>query len=259
MISVSEKYFFDESQIIRSLRKIHGLSQQQFCSLLGYSQSALSKIENGHLSPDLKFVIQLSEKLKIDLNIFRFGHITHPYNDNDFQLSNFSPYAIYLKEGFLSAKCIFFLLETLRRNKFPKIYQSLNMDKDILSFSSIKFNSRFINELIKYAPKEKVEEIFKSYIPQDEIPFSESLIKSIVINNQMINVSDYKKEKKYLQFAISLKNSNSQNTSNLEDSFLLKFICFDFLVTFHTPLKIHKSQNRAEHPGLEIKIYVSGF
>jgi len=60
----------DTKSIGRRLRQVRGfdLSQEQFASALGVSQSQLSKYERGLISPPAEVLLRIKEKFKVSVD-----------------------------------------------------------------------------------------------------------------------------------------------------------------------------------------------
>jgi transcriptional regulator with XRE-family HTH domain len=157
-------YFFHESSLIKGLRKLHGFSQSEFCKLLGYSQSALSKIENGLLSPDMKFVIGLSQKIDLDLNCFRLGFVPHvpeyllaPGRSQSFLRQEF------LEEGFLSAKTAHQLLSQIQKNTDEDIFEKCGLTEEHFIFSQLKYNLPFLVKVLTHVSLKDLIFVIESF------------------------------------------------------------------------------------------------
>lgn len=53
----------DIGKIIKELRKEAGLSQTQLAKMVGYSQSVITKWENGESEPNVKAIVKLAKAL----------------------------------------------------------------------------------------------------------------------------------------------------------------------------------------------------
>lgn len=61
-------------------RAAHGLSQRQLAEQLGVSQAMVSKYESGDYNISLKALIELFDKLSIEMDI-RIGEAAHPQSE----------------------------------------------------------------------------------------------------------------------------------------------------------------------------------
>lgn len=251
------QYFFTESILIRVLRRIHNLSQQEFCRLLGYTQSALSKIENGQISPDLKFIVKLSQHIPIDLNIFRYGHIPKlPKNLNQESLYAFIPYK-YLHDGFMSIKSMYLLIKTIEKNYNTEIFKKLQISPDGFCLSFVKLNLDFIADLIRVAPRAKLLHILQSsqnhFVGRLE---DKQAALSYLISHNMINVLKIGHTKEYLQVACSLNKKFDPSLEHLEDLLIL-FICYDLKITFNVDLTTQQIKNKKDNLNFQLMIYAN--
>lgn len=176
------KYFFSEAELILAIRKVYGYSQKDFCVFLGYSQPSLSKIENGQISPDMKFVIALAQKLNLDLNVFKYGHIPKlpdylHHNRSSRLLRN-----PYLVNGVFPARMTFLLLEHLSRAYTVDVFEKLEIPREIFPFFELRFNLDLFRDLLKHFTEEEVIGVIKSIrvsapALMADVPFKEALLK----------------------------------------------------------------------------------
>ncbi|WP_370327227.1 helix-turn-helix domain-containing protein [Euzebya sp.] len=54
---------------IRALREARGLSQQQLAEMVGTTQSAIARLEGGHVSPNLKTLDRIADALGVELSL----------------------------------------------------------------------------------------------------------------------------------------------------------------------------------------------
>ena len=66
-------------ELIRSLRKVRGLTQQQLACRMSISDKTVSKWERGAGSPDLSMVPLLSELFGVEIDVLLSGEL----NSND--------------------------------------------------------------------------------------------------------------------------------------------------------------------------------
>lgn len=254
MVNINEKkldYFFNESVLIRCIRKIYDLSQQDFCQLLGYSQSALSKIENGLISPDLKFIVSLSQKLKIDLNIFRFGHI--PRLSNNQLKSNIDKSFVskkYLKDGIISAKTTYFLMELLNNNYKKDIYSAMGINEETFCLSFLKYNMKFFEKLSEFVSFTDILKVMHQYKPEECGVYNESNFKSHLLDNKILTLTKLLHTKGGYKF--SLKIRDDFKSSNKQ--YLLSVLYFDLLVTFNIPMEL-ETLSKSKDSDCEITVY----
>ncbi|QSB26292.1 helix-turn-helix domain-containing protein [Flavobacterium sp. CLA17] len=62
--------------VIKNMRKQRKLTQSEFASLCGITQTYLSQIEGNHKEPNLSILKTISEKLNIPLPILFFQSLT---------------------------------------------------------------------------------------------------------------------------------------------------------------------------------------
>lgn len=62
--------------VIKNMRKQRKLTQKEFASLCGITQTYLSQIEGNHKDPNLSILKTISEKLNVPLPILFFQSLT---------------------------------------------------------------------------------------------------------------------------------------------------------------------------------------
>lgn len=60
----------DIGKIIKELRKEAGLSQTQLAKMVGYSQSVITKWENGESEPNAKAIVKLAKALDCSCDFY---------------------------------------------------------------------------------------------------------------------------------------------------------------------------------------------
>jgi transcriptional regulator with XRE-family HTH domain len=251
------KYFFQESILIRALRKLYGYSQEEFCVLLGYSQSALSKIENGIISPDIKFVIALSQKINIDLNLFKYGLISKipDYLQNNKETS-FLQHA-YLKDGVFSSKTTYFLLEMIHEELEVDIYKKLKLAKEYMVFSELKYNLKLFIDLLDYVEPQKVISLMKKFTQTSNALLSEEAFKACILNLKIVKIASIVKSGKVFEVELNYSKSFDYVESSKDvSSYLQQLIAFNILneLNINVDLVSTKKTNKVD---MTLKLYAS--
>jgi transcriptional regulator with XRE-family HTH domain len=221
------KYSFKEADLILAIRKLYGYSQQEFCLLLECSQSTLSKIENGISSPDMKFVISLSQKLNLDLNIFRYGVI--PKISQDLFASKASRMLRhpFLKDGIFTAKTTFFLLELIEENLKIDIYKKLGLLREQFVFSELKYGKDLFKELLSLVDYLEIIQMMETF-KKDSGPnlIAEETFKACLMELNLVHLKNIKNGGAHFEIGLSLRKEHlfqEQKTNEF----------FQHLVAFH--------------------------
>lgn len=221
------KYSFKESDLISAIRKLYGYSQQEFCLLLECSQSTLSKIENGISSPDMKFIISLSQKLNLDLNIFKYGVVPKiPEALVASQASRMlrSP---FLKNGIFSAKTTFLLLELIQEKLKIDIYKKLGLLREQFVFSELKYGKELFKKLLSHVEHDKVIQLMVTF-KSERGPslLAEDAFKACLMELNLVHFKEIRNEGPLFEIDLSL----GQDHLFLEQT-TIEF--FQHLIAFH--------------------------
>lgn len=54
---------------IRALREARGLSQRDLAEMIGTTQSAIARLEGGHVSPSLRTLDRIADALNVELSL----------------------------------------------------------------------------------------------------------------------------------------------------------------------------------------------
>jgi len=229
-------YHFNESVIIKSLRKIYNLGQMEFCNLLGYSQSALSKIENGILSPDLKFVVQLAKKLEVDLNIFSMGHIPFGPQPNSSGDKRSKYLASLTNEGFIHSKTVFLLLHGVRNKFASSILKKIDLLPEELCLSYLKYNFLLIEQLAAHVTLDQLDYIIHHFNPHAETKNNFELIKMEIKHSQIFKIQEFLNDKKFCKYELMLSSKVLPLTKEINPKIIYSLFIFDLMVKFNLPV-----------------------
>jgi transcriptional regulator with XRE-family HTH domain len=239
------QYFFTEATLIHAIRKLYGYSQKEFCVFLGYSQSTLSKIENGICSPDMKFVIALSQKINIDLNIFKFGFVP---KIPDYLLNNESNQFLqhtYLKNGLFSSKTVYTLLETIKERCEIDIYKKLNIPKEYFVFKELKYNLQLFKDILKYVETNKVIELIEDLKTKNVTLLAEDSFKECLLDLNIIHLKNIIKIEDSYEIGLSYSDLEfTHHDEKTKDYFqhIIAFHLFNELNVNVSPIKLIKSK-----------------
>ena len=242
---ITMQYYFNEATIILALRKLYGYSQQEFCTFLGYSQSTLSKIEHGHCSPDMKFVISLAQKINIDLNIFKFGFIPRiPEYLLTSKTSRFLKHE-YLKEGVFSAKTTYLLLESLEEELGLNIYKLLGISKEYFVFSELKYGLNLFRHILNHVDKEDVIRIIESAQANKTYLLAEESFKACLLNLQLIQIENIVKIGDSYELGLSYLKGAIEEDSEMREYFqyIIAFQLLNELNVNVVPVRMKKSKH----------------
>jgi transcriptional regulator with XRE-family HTH domain len=150
-IVLENKYEFEIGELVYSIRKLNGLTQVDFSKKLGVVQSTVSKIEKGFFD-DVPFslISKISLLFKIPLAQFQSGLLTIKNTSN---LKKIIP-GQHTKDGEISAKTIFFLLNKLSELTSTDVYKSLKLHRQYFCISNLFFNKEFMISLNEKYPEE---------------------------------------------------------------------------------------------------------
>lgn len=183
-------YDFDEGTIILALRRLYGYSQVEFCQFLSYSQPTLSKIENGTLSPDMSFVVQMARKLNLDLNIFKLGFISKIPSHLIQSKKNVFLSHRYLQNGNFSAKTTFFFLELVNENFNIDIYKSLGISKEYFVFSELKFSYLLFKDVLQFIEMKDIISTLDTARAKASALLAEDSVKACLFDLHLINIGN---------------------------------------------------------------------
>jgi transcriptional regulator with XRE-family HTH domain len=239
------QYFFSESTLIHAIRRLYGYSQQEFCVFLGYSQATLSKIENGICSPDMKFVIALSQKINIDLNIFKFCFVAKipDYLLND-ESNQFLKH-IYLRNGLFSSKTAYILLEAIKGRFEIDIYKKLSIPKEYFVFKELKYNIQLFKDILKYVETNKVIELIEDLKTKNVTLLAEESFKQCLLELSIIHLKNIIKIEDSYEIGLSYSDLNfAVQDEMIKDYFqhIIAFHLFNELNVNVSPLKQKKSK-----------------
>ena len=232
------EYFFSESLLIRAIRKLNNLSQKDFCLLFNCTQSALSKIENGFISPDLKLIVNLAQHLNLDLNVFKYGHI--PQVSKALLTNIISP--AYTENGLFSSKTVYVAMEIIKIHFNKHIYKELGIRPELFCFSFIKFNIMFLNKVFTDISTENFNKICAFYKSNEMTGTSSQEIYSHIINNKFIDLVKITKDSKFNVYRLKINHKYFQSILEYEESLYIIFFYLDLKLLFgncvHEILKV---------------------
>ncbi len=239
------QYFFCEATLIHAIRRLYGYSQKEFCVFLGYSQSTLSKIENGICSPDMKFVIALSQKINIDLNIFKFGYVPkipdYLFNNETNQFLQHP----YLKNGLFSSKTVYILLETIREKCDIDIYKKLNIPREYFVFKELKYGIQLFKDILKHVETNKVIELIEDLKTKTVTLLAEESFKKCLLEMNIIHLKNIIKIEDSYEIGLSYSDLEfAPKDEKMKDYFqhIIAFHLFNELNVNVSPLKLKKSK-----------------
>ena len=239
------QYFFTEATLIHAIRRLYGYSQKEFCIFLGYSQSTLSKIENGICSPDIKFVIALSQKINIDLNIFKYGYVP---KIPDYFLNNESNLFLqhaYLKNGLFSSKTAYTLLETIKERCKIDIYKKLNIPREYFVFQELKFSIQLFKDILDYVESKKVIDLIEDLKTKNITLLAEESFKQCLLELNIIHLKSIIKLEDSFEIGLSYSDLElSLQDEKMKDYFqhIIAFHLFNELNVNVSPLKLKKAK-----------------
>jgi transcriptional regulator with XRE-family HTH domain len=239
------QYFFNEATLIHAIRRLYGYSQKEFCVFLGYSQSTLSKIENGICSPDMKFVIALSQKINIDLNIFKFGYVP---KIPDYLLSNDSNLFLqhnYLKDGLFSSKTAYILLEMIQDKCGIDIYKKMNIPREYFVFMELKYNLQLFKDILKHVESTKVIELIEEIKARPGTLLAEESFKTCLLELNIIQLKNIIKMGDSYEIGLSYSDYDfAPQDEELKDylQHIIAFHLFNELNVNVSPVKLQKSK-----------------
>ena len=239
------QYFFCEATLIHAIRRLYGYSQKEFCVFLGYSQSTLSKIENGICSPDMKFVIALSQKINIDLNIFKFGYVPkipdYLFNNETNQFLQHP----YLKNGLFSSKTVYILLETIKEKCDIDIYKNLNIPREYFVFKELKYGIQLFKDILKHVETNKVIELIEDLKTKKVTLLAEESFKKCLLEMNIIHLKNIIKVEDSYEIGLSYSDLEfAPKDEKMKDYFqhIIAFHLFNELNVNVSPLKLKKSK-----------------
>lgn len=225
-------YFFTESLLIRAIRKIYNLSQKDFCLLFNCTQSALSKIENGLISPDLKLIINLAQHLNLDLNIFKYGQIPQVPKNLLNNIQNNIIGTEYTENGLFNSKTVFTTMEIIKKHFHKNVYQKLNIKPELFCFSFLKFNMHFLKKIFADISISEFNKISNMYKLNDFRVTSSNGIYSHIINNKLLDLLKINKDLYSESYNLKINHSYFPNISEHEESLYINIFYLDLKLLF---------------------------
>jgi transcriptional regulator with XRE-family HTH domain len=238
------QYYFNEATLIQAIRKIYGYSQQEFCTFLGYSQATLSKIENGVSSPDMKFVIALSQKINIDLNMFKYGYVP---KIPDYLFTNKRSRFLqhpYLKNGVFPSKTSYLLLESIKEKLGVDIYSKLKMPREYFVFLELKYSVQLFKDILLHVDVHQVIDVIKAVKAQSSPLLAEETFKTCLLDLHSIQLQNVVRIGDSYEIGLSYVDSLFNQNSELKEYFqhIIAFHLLNELNVNVTPVTQTKSK-----------------
>lgn len=193
----------------------------------------------------MKFVIALSQKINIDLNIFKFGYVP---KIPDYLLSNASNQFLqhnYLKDGLFSSKTAFILLEMIQEKCGLDIYKKMNIPREYFVFMELKYNLQLFKDILKHVDSKKVIELIEELKARPGTLLAEESFKSCLLELNMIQLKNIIK----IGDAYEIGLSYSDFDFGVQDEEIKDY--FQHIIAFHllnelnvnvSPVKLQKSK-----------------
>lgn len=273
----------DISDLFRSTRKYHGLTQVEFCAILSVTQGTISKIEKRRMAPDLSIWFKFLRRFNvIDPYCFQYAGLElnsaflHDYHINGaFRLAPGFPF-INKEDHFFDVKTFRPLHEYLMKSH-TKIYSDFlktnAIDSELFFIHNHPLTITLLDSLFAFMDEIKVRAKAIEVVP---LSFSSSMGKEFkelqsagnleslldVINNSAKSPFIYEAGKNNKEFLISAKPGFAKFLDTMES----KDLFFHYNAIY--PLLIIKSMKKMGvmtpnikevKPGLKWSVTYSGF
>lgn len=146
-------------RIIRAQRKLLGLSQSRLASIMGITQSHLSRIETGSAQKlDAMAFVQFCQYARLDSAKVSSGFIDRNLPLSQLVTSNYEggielPPAFSLSRG-TAMRAVVAYLKTFARlhgaDKVPELFRHLGMDMDLLWVLDNQTNLQFVHKIVEH-------------------------------------------------------------------------------------------------------------
>lgn len=146
------------ARLIRAARKLKGQKQSELASYLGITQSAVSKLESGTLSPDAGVWYQFCKKFNLNADLtYSSGFIFTKITPDDVSSSLFKINELKKHNSIKVKECIPFVLaiENLGlKEDFSKVLKKSKVDEDILIIPDLQIPIDILHLIFNFMAKE---------------------------------------------------------------------------------------------------------
>ncbi len=193
----------------------------------------------------MKFVIALSQKINIDLNIFKFGYVP---KIPDYLLSNDSNHFLqhnYLKDGLFSSKTAFILLEMIHEKYGIDIYKKMGIPREYFVFMELKYNVQLFKDILKHVESQKVIELIEDLKAKTGTILAEESFKACLLELNIIQLKNIIRFEDSYEIGLSYADYDfSPHDEEMKDYFqhIIAFHLFNELNVNVSPVKLKKSK-----------------